>query len=64
MDADNSKKRLAARDRADFAPVFGAELPTIIGSRPSVPDNSKKRRGAEPPGVTTRPFGTINSSPD
>jgi hypothetical protein len=32
--SDNSKKRLAAEDCGDFDPVFGAELPTIIGGRP------------------------------
>jgi hypothetical protein len=45
--SDNSKKRLAAEDCGDFDPVFGAELPTIIGGRPPAPDNSKKRSGAE-----------------
>jgi hypothetical protein len=56
--SDNSKKRLAAEDCGDFDPVFGAELPTIIGARPPAPDNSKKRSAA--PAVTTRPFGTKN----
>jgi hypothetical protein len=66
--SDNSKKRLAAGDCGDFDPVFGAELPTIIGGRPPAPDNSKKRSeaersGAKPPAVTTRPFGTEKQQP-
>jgi hypothetical protein len=58
--ADNSKKRRAAGDCGDFDLVFAAKLPAIIGGRPLVPDNSKKRSAAQrkPPAVTTRPFGT------
>jgi hypothetical protein len=61
--SDNSKKRLTAGDCGDFDPLFPDELPTIIGGRPSAPDNSKKRSeakrsGAKPPAVTTRPFRT------